>query len=137
MSILYPVFALFVLTMFVQFRLGILRVAAIKKGEIDAKFFRSYSGSHEPEQLRVHSRHLVNLYEAPVLFYAITIIAFITGNSGTMPVVLAWLYVLLRCLHSYVHLTSNRVLLRFRLFLSSLGVLLALWVVVLTGMLIH
>lgn len=137
MNILYPAFALFALTMFVQFRLGALRVTAIKKGEIDAGFFRSYSGSPEPDQLRIHSRHLINLYEAPVLFYAISIIAFITGNYGTIPVVLAWLYVLIRYLHSYVHLTSNRVLLRFRLFLTSLAVLITLWVAVLTGMLLR
>jgi len=137
MNILYPVFALFALTMLVQFRLGILRVAAVKKGEVDASFFRTYSGTPEPDHLRIHSRHLINLYEAPVLFYAIAIIAFITGNYGAIPVALAWLYVLIRYLHSYVHLTSNRVLLRFRLFLASLTVLIALWLVVLTGMLIR
>ncbi|MCB1845700.1 MAG: MAPEG family protein [Halioglobus sp.] len=137
MNVLLPSFLLFALTMFVQFRLGILRFAAVKSGEVDPELYRSYEGYPEPERLRVHSRHLVNLYEAPLLFYVITIIAFITGNAGTMPVVLAWMYVILRCLHSYVHLTSNRVMLRFRLFLASLAVLIALWVVVLAAMLLN
>ena len=137
MSILSPVFLLFALTMFVQFRLGILRVRAVKAGEVNPKLYRIYEGYPEPARLRVHSRHLVNLYEAPLLFYVIVIIAFITGIAGTVPVLLAWAYVILRCLHSYVHLTSNRVMLRFRLFLASLAVLITLWAVVLTGMLLN
>lgn len=137
MNILFPAFVLFALTMFVQFRLGVLRFRAIKSGEVDPKLYRSYDGYPEPARLRVHSRHLVNLYEAPLLFYVIIVIAFITGNAGTVPVTLAWAYVILRCLHSYVHLTSNRVMQRFRLFLASLAILITLWAVVLTGMLLN
>ncbi len=45
------------------------------------------------------------------------------------------LYVLLRYLHSYVHLTSNKVLLRFRLFALSHAILVAIWITVFVGML--
>jgi hypothetical protein len=136
MNILYPAFALFALTMFVQFRLAALRLAAVKSGEIDARFFRTYADYPEPEKLRVYSRHLVNLYEAPVLFYAVVLIAFVSNQAGTLPVALAWLYVAARVAHSYAHLGANRVLPRFRLFAASLGILIALWATVLTGMLI-
>lgn len=136
MSIYYPAFVLFALTMFVQVRLGIMRRAAISNGEIDARFFRSYRGYDEPENLRIWSRHLVNLYEAPVLFYAIIVIAATSGQAGTVPLGLAWAYALLRLLHSYVHLGSNRVAMRFKLFLASLVILIALWLVVLLGMLL-
>lgn len=136
MNILYPAFVMFALTMFVQFRLGALRFAAVKKGEIDPRFYKTYQGAEEPEKLRVHTRHLVNLYEAPVLFYAIVIIAFATGQSGWLPQLLAWLYVALRIVHSFVHLGSNKVLLRFRLFVLSLAVLIAMWISVFASLLI-
>ena len=42
---------------------------------------------------------------------------------------------MLRAAHSYVHLTSNNVRTRFRIFLASIGVLAALWVTVLAGLL--
>jgi hypothetical protein len=137
MNVLLPAFAMFALTMFVQFRLGALRFAAVRNGEIDPRFFKTYQGNAEPEKLRIHSRHLVNLYEAPVLFYAIVIMAFVTQQSGLLPVTLAWLYVALRIVHSCIHLSSNNVVLRFRGFLLSLVVLISLWSVVLAGILLR
>lgn len=137
MNILFPAFVMFALTMFVQYRLGALRFAAVKNGEIDPRFYKTYQGAEEPEKLRVHARHLVNLYEAPVLFYAIVIIAFATGQSGWLPQLLAWLYVALRIAHSFVHLGSNKVMLRFRLFVLSLAVLIATWISVFASLLIR
>ena len=134
MNILYPAFAMFALTAFCLFRLARLRFAAVRKGEIDPRFFRLYRDADEPDQLRVYSRHLANLFEAPVLFYVIVIIAFLTRQTGILPLVLAWAYVVLRYAHSYVHLTTNRVMTRFRLFALSWLVLALLWVVVFAGL---
>jgi hypothetical protein len=130
MPVLYPVFALFVLTAFATLRLAALRLAAVKKGEVNPKFYRDYQGDLEPPKLRIASRHVINLYEAPVLFYTVSIIAYVTQVSGFTLVAMAWAYVLLRYLHSYVHLTSNNVLLRFRVFALSQAVLVAIWITV-------
>ncbi|WP_421778879.1 MAPEG family protein [Hoeflea sp.] len=40
---------------------------------------------------------------------------------------MAWIFVLARIVHAYVHVTSNRVLLRRRLFIVSLAVNLVQW----------
>jgi len=133
-NILYPVLAMFALTAYCVFRLARLRFKAVSRGEIDPRFFRLYRNADEPDNLRVHSRHLVNLFEAPVLFYVIVIIAAVTQQTGVLPLVLAWAYVILRYAHSYVHLTSNRVLTRFRIFALSWAVLTVLWLVVFAGM---
>lgn len=137
MNILLPVFALFLLTVVCSFRLGYLRYTAVRRGEVDARYFRLYRGYEEPEKLRVHSRHLVNLFETPVLFYVIAIIALVSGQGGLLPIVLAWVYVALRYAHSWVHLTSNRVLLRFRLFALSMVVLVVLWATVFAGIVLR
>jgi hypothetical protein len=133
MNILYPVFALSGLTLLLMARLGILRYMAVKSGSIDPRFFVLYRGYDEPEKLAVHSRHVINLFEAPLLFYLICISAYVTGQSGVVLVSLAWLYVALRFVHSYVHLTSNIVLRRFRVFIVSMLTLMAIWAIVLTG----
>ena len=135
MPVLYPVFALFVLTAYATLRLAYLRLSAVKSGAVDPKFYRDYQGYEEPPKLRVASRHVINLYEAPVLFYTISIIAYVTQVGGFAIVSLAWAYVLLRYLHSYVHLTSNKVLLRFRLFATSQAILVAIWITVFVGVL--
>lgn len=134
--VLYPVFALFLLTAYCTLRLAALRFNAVKTGEVDPKFYRDYQGYEEPMKLRIASRHVINLYEAPVLFYTISIIAFVTQVSGFVIVALAWAFVVLRYLHSYVHLTSNKVLLRFRLFAASQAILVAIWIMVFVGMLL-
>lgn len=133
-NIFYPVLAMFALTAFCLFRLARLRFMAIRHGEVDLKFFKLYRDGDEPPTLRVHARHLTNLFEAPVLFYVIVIIAFVTRQTGVLPVVLAWAYVVLRYAHSYVHLTSNRISTRFRIFALSWLVLVLLWLVVFAGM---
>jgi hypothetical protein len=120
-------------TMILMARLGILRNRAVRSGSVNPRFFALYRGYDEPEKLTVNSRHIVNLFEAPLLFYMICLIAFVTGQSGLFLVSLAWGYVALRFLHSYVHLTSNTVLTRFRIFIMSMLVLMIIWAVVLTG----
>ena len=132
MEILVPSLTLIALTLFVVFRMGILRLRAIRRGDIHPGFFSLYRGHEEPETLAAYSRHVTNLYEAPMLFYVVCIIAFVTSQDSSLLLVLAWTYVGLRFIHSYVHLTSNVVLLRFRLFATSLLVLGVMWAMVLT-----
>ena len=133
MQILYPSFVMMALTIFCMVRLGLLRWAAVNRGEVDPRFFSLYRGYEEPEKLAAYSRHVVNLFEAPLLFYVIIMTAFVTGQSGNWLLGLAWAYVGLRFFHSYVHLTSNVVLIRFRIFVVSMLTLSVLWVIVLTN----
>jgi len=133
MQILYPSFVMMALTIFCMVRLGFLRWAAVSRGEVDPRFFSLYRGYEEPEKLAAYSRHVVNLFEAPLLFYVIIMTAFVTGQSGILLLGLAWAYVGFRFFHSYVHLTSNVVLIRFRIFVVSMLTLSALWVIVLTN----
>ena len=127
MEILWPAFALFALTAIVVFRLGFMRWRAVGRREVDPRFYRIYRGDGEPPEVAVVSRHLVNLYEAPTLFYAATAIAFAAGLHGPGLVWLGWCYAGLRLAHSIVHLGSNDVLWRFRVFALSWIVLLAYW----------
>lgn len=128
-QILYPIFAMFALTTFVVFRLGFARWAAVSRREIKLRFFESYGSFDEPEPLRILSRHLVNLLETPLIFYVTAILVYVTGQTSPLLLVLAWLFVLTRIVHSVIHLTSNVVLWRFRVFGLSLLVLTALWMV--------
>jgi len=129
MQILYPLFALFALTAGLVFRLGFIRMAAVRAREVDWRYYLAYRGGEEPERLRVASRNVVNLFEAPQLFYAAAIIIYVTGQTSPLLVTIAWLYVALRFIHSYVHLTSNVLVVRFRIFGLSWLTLVALWAV--------
>jgi len=129
MAILWPAFALFALTTAVIFRLAALRWRAVRRRQVDPRFYKIYRGDGEPEEVAAVSRHLVNLYEAPTLFYAATVIAFAGGIAATPLVALGWTYVGLRLIHSGIHLGSNDVLWRFRIFAASWLALIAYWAV--------
>ncbi len=129
MAILWPAFALFALTAIVVLRLARLRFAAVAGGRVDPRFYKIFRGDGEPEEVAAVARNLNNLFEAPTLFYAGTAIAFAAGEAGMLLVALGWTYVVLRVLHSAIHLSTNRVLWRFRAFALSWLILLAYWAV--------
>lgn len=70
-----------------------------------------------------------NQLETPLLFYVLTILAIITRHADLLFVVMAWIFVLLRIVHAYVHVTSNRLTLRGPLFGAGLLVLILMWVI--------
>ena len=80
-----------------------------------------------------HETQIANAYhnqlELPVLFYVLTILAIITRHADLLFVVMAWLFVVLRLVHVYIHLTSNHVGRRFAAFAASALVLLIMWVI--------
>lgn len=127
MDILFPVFALFGLTLFVLLRLAYLRFVAAKEGTISPGYFRLFQGDPEPEPLAAYSRNYVNLHESPTLFYVICLLVYVTGITNALLVTLAWIYVALRVVHSWIHLTSNHVLHRFRIFALASLILAVIW----------
>jgi hypothetical protein len=115
-------------------RLARMRFAAARSGRVDPRYYKVFKGEGEPPELAAMSRNVVNLYEMPTLFYAGTAIALAAGQSGTALVALGWCYFALRCLHTAVHVTSNKVLWRFRVFGASWLVLIAYWAVLGAGL---
>jgi hypothetical protein len=133
--ILYPVFAMFLLVAIVFLRMRSARFAAVRRNEVSVKFYRAFSGEEEPEAARVVARHFINLFEVPVLFYVTAIMIYVTHQVNYWLVALAWLYVALRYAHSYVHLTSNDVIVRFSFYLASGIVLAVMWTMLLIQLL--
>jgi len=125
--ILYPVFAMFLLVAIVLLRMRSMRFAAVRRKEVSAEYYRAFQAGEEPEPLRVVSRNFSNLFEMPVLFYVGVIMIYMTHQVSYWLVACAWAYVALRYAHSYVHLTSNNVIVRFSLYFASGFVLMLMW----------
>ena len=75
------------------------------------------------------SDNFQNLFETPVMFYVVCLGLYASQTVSLAPVVLAWLYVLTRYAHSWVHCGSNKVMWRFRCFAASVFTLIALWTI--------
>ena len=69
-----------------------------------------------------------NLFEVPVLFYVLVAIAVATKHVPTWLVACAWLYVVLRVVHSAIHCSYNKVYHRLAVFMASFGLLVGMWV---------
>ena len=80
------------------------------------------------------SDNLKNLFEIPVLFYALVLYLFVTHQVDAAYVSAAWIFVAFRALHSAVHCTINVVMLRFYLYLFST---LAVWFIAVRAALLY
>ncbi len=69
-----------------------------------------------------------NLFELPVLFYALVALALATNTAPGWLVMGAWAFVVLRVLHSAIHCTYNKVYHRLAVFASGFALLVGLWV---------
>lgn len=115
--IYFPCFAMFTLHTIILFIMFKRRVSAIKEKKVNLKHFKTYSTQDNvPELCLQASRNYTNLCEAPVLFYTICIFAFMFGKIDLTFISLAWTYVILRCIHSFIHVNSNNVVNRMRAF---------------------
>lgn len=75
--------------------------------------------SRSPPAVYNPSDNLKNLFEVPILFYAVTLYLFVTGNVDQIYVYAAWGFVVLRAIHSAIHCTINKVMLRFAVYTLS------------------
>jgi hypothetical protein len=123
-----PVGVLAVWTMVVLFLTGLRRLGAVRARRIPPGAFRYGESPEVPDDVRVWNRHLMNLLEMPLLFYVASVSFYVTRQVTAGVVALAWAYVALRLLHSFIHLTSNRVVARLLVFAAGNFVLLAQWI---------
>lgn len=129
LSILWPTLALVALifivflTMFAT-RAGHMKRNPPKGGEFDSgeAALRYFAPVEMP------ANNYRNLFEMPVLYFALVPLLLITSQDSDVQVALAWLYVVLRYLHSFVHIGPRKVPLRALLFALSGVVLMVMWI---------
>jgi hypothetical protein len=127
-AVLLPVFVLILLTFVLGFWVAYLRVQAVRSGEVKPRDVTLREPNWPPRVLKVLYA-FENQLELPLLFYVLTILAWITKQADLLFVVMAWVFVVLRVLHAGVHITSNRLSQRFGMFAASVIVLLVMWVI--------
>lgn len=69
-----------------------------------------------------------NLFEVPVMFYALVAVALATRQTPQWLVVGAWAFVALRLVHSLIHCTYNKVFHRLGAFAAGFVLLVLLWI---------
>ena len=134
-AILLPPTVLALLTAFVFGRLYTDRIAEMRARRIHPQQLATSKQAMDTLQNVAASDNYRNLFEAPVLFYALCGFLAITQLTTVLLLACAWGYVFLRAAHTFVHLTSNKVIRRFQLFFASSMVLFAMWLLFLIRLL--
>ena len=64
-----------------------------------------------------------------MLFYVLTILAIMTEDADVLFVVMAWIFVLSRIAHAYVHITGNNVFRRGGIYGLGGITLMLMWII--------
>lgn len=128
MEILKPLAVLAGWTMVMWAWMYITRLPAMGKAGIDSKNLVGGTGESLdkvlPDKVQWISHNYNHLHEAPTVFYAVALALAMIGQGDGMNATLGWAYVGFRVLHSLIQVTTNRVIVRFGLFvLSSLALI--------------
>jgi hypothetical protein len=128
-AILWPTFLLAALVYVVWLVLFVHRFRHINAHPPKKEDFATGSAALSYfEPVEMPANNLRNLFEMPVLFFALVPLLLITHQAGHVQVALAWVYVALRFVHSAIHVTHGPVTRRFLVYLLSCIVLSAMWI---------
>jgi hypothetical protein len=127
-QILLPMGALAFLTFVILLFIPIRRFRASFAGKVGPDDFKYGESARVPGEVSIPNRNYMNLTELPVLFYVICLMFYATGRTDGTVVMLAWVFVGLRAVHSLIHLTYNNVIHRLSAFVLSNFALIWLWV---------
>ncbi len=134
-EVLLPLFLEVILTFLLLFWLAPLRASDFSAGVARPENVALREPNWSKRSLQVAYSYS-NQFELPVLFYVLTILAWVTRHADLIFVVLAWVFVIFRYLQAFVHVTSNQVRLRGAFFGVSALVLAVMWVIYMVEILI-
>lgn len=125
---LLPLFVQVGLTFALLWMMALGRVGALRSGIVKPEDI-ALGEQGWPKKTTQCGNAFRNQFELPVLFYLLIALILITRAGDLLLLVLAWLFVILRIAHAYVHTTSNVVFLRGRIYGGGFLALIIMWIV--------
>ena len=125
-NLLFPGLVLMTLTMVVSFYHTYGSMRLMKPGNDWEKGIPSDPYPNAPKDLQMFKNNIKNLFEYPIIFYALLILIYTLDKSDLPFIYLSWIYVLLRIVHSFYHIFMDNTYLRGGFWLISQFILLAI-----------
>ena len=112
---LHPVIAMFLLTFAVWLFMYVQRFRYMAANKIKPQDIPTPEAIAKllPDRINRSSDNFKNLFEMPVIFYAVSSLALSLHITDRVLMTMAWAFVLFRAIHSAIHCTVNHVPMRF------------------------
>lgn len=127
-AVLLPLFVEVALTFVLLYWMAYLRTGALQAGEVRLRDIALREPNWPPRAAQVGNA-FHNQLELPALFYVLTILAWITRHADLLFVVMAWIFVALRLVQAYIHVTHNDVRQRGLTYILGAIVLTLTWAI--------
>lgn len=120
-DLIQPVVALVLWSMIMWLWMYATRIPALKAARVklDSNARAGEQMSQLPPHVRWKADNYNHLMEQPTLFYAITLSLAFMGNTSEVVINTAWIYVVLRVIHSLIQALGNKIMWRFTAFSLS------------------
>jgi hypothetical protein len=127
-SLLLPLFVQVGLTFFIMFGMAVQRRKALESGAVRTEDI-ALREQRWPVKATQFANNFQNQLELPVLFYVLVALILITKTNNIIFVVLAWVFVLARIVHAYIHTGYNDVKQRSYAIAVSALALIVMWII--------
>ncbi|OGM47147.1 hypothetical protein ABOM_003947 [Aspergillus bombycis] len=118
-ALLAPVVALNIWTFVMEGWMYKTRIPVYSKLNLRNTITRRELDAVTPANVRWKADNYNHLMEQPTQFYAIALVLALAGKDDKIDIILTWSYVAIRVVHSLVQSTSNHIMTRFSLFVTS------------------
>ena len=125
-AIFWPMIAQALLTFAMYVVMSRRRLEGIRLGKAKAADFKV--PAVEPDYSATAARNVTNQFELPVLFFVVCLSLQMTAGVNYVALLIAWVFVVSRYLHAFVHVTSNKLRLRRPLFIVGFLACILLWI---------
>jgi hypothetical protein len=128
-AIFWPAIVQVALTLMVAVRMYLDRVTEMRARRVNPQALATSREAAARLENVAAADNFRNLFELPVLFFAICPALYVTDHVSALQLGLAWAFVSFRCAHSFIHVTYNRVMHRFQAYFLSMVCVFAMWAV--------
>jgi len=126
-EIFWPMIAQVALTMVVWLRMYFQRIGEMTTMRIHPQSIATSAAAADKLQNTSAADNFRNLFEIPVLFYAICLALALSDRVTETQLVLAWVFVGFRVAHSLIQTTYNKVKHRFFIYVLGATCVFVMW----------
>jgi len=126
-NLIYPLFGQFFLTQIVLIITFVSRVVAVNTRQMDFRYLKTYDYGNPTDLVKKTSRHFINLFEMPTLFYVGGVLALARNLQDPILAYSAWGFFITRVFHAFIHIGPNKITPRMTIFGLSVIALNIFW----------